>query len=140
MGSLHPCIPTIRLINSVTAALILPSSWCVGDDPKLLLGTEHRVGIHGRPYIAWDGVNGNYQTVSLNTQKGSYSLHVESRKHTTRYYLPLLSESLVSIGVHLRVAMLMDFAQGYCTHGSILFPTWHRPYLSLFEVCQLFPE
>lgn len=23
---------------------------------------------------------------------------------------------------------------GYCTHGSILFPTWHRPYLALFEV------
>jgi len=23
---------------------------------------------------------------------------------------------------------------GYCTHISNLFPTWHRPYLSLFEV------
>ena len=23
---------------------------------------------------------------------------------------------------------------GYCTHGSILFPSWHRPYLALFEV------
>lgn len=23
---------------------------------------------------------------------------------------------------------------GYCTHGSILFPMWHRPYLALFEV------
>ena len=23
---------------------------------------------------------------------------------------------------------------GYCTHGSVLFPTWHRPYLALFEV------
>ena len=23
---------------------------------------------------------------------------------------------------------------GYCTHASILFPTWHRPYLALFEV------
>lgn len=22
---------------------------------------------------------------------------------------------------------------GYCTHASILFPTWHRPYLALFE-------
>ncbi|KAK0663837.1 Tyrosinase [Lasiodiplodia hormozganensis] len=22
---------------------------------------------------------------------------------------------------------------GYCTHNSILFPTWHRPYLSMFE-------
>ena len=24
--------------------------------------------------------------------------------------------------------------QGYCTHTSILFAPWHRPYLSLFEV------
>ena len=23
---------------------------------------------------------------------------------------------------------------GYCTHGSVLFPTWHRPYLLLLEV------
>lgn len=23
---------------------------------------------------------------------------------------------------------------GYCTHNSILFPTWHRPYLVLYEV------
>jgi tyrosinase len=22
---------------------------------------------------------------------------------------------------------------GYCVHGSVLFPTWHRPYLALFE-------
>ena len=25
---------------------------------------------------------------------------------------------------------------GYCTHGSVLFPTWHRPYVALFEVCR----
>jgi tyrosinase len=24
-------------------------------------------------------------------------------------------------------------AAGFCTHNSILFPTWHRPYLALFE-------
>lgn len=23
---------------------------------------------------------------------------------------------------------------GYCTHSSILFVTWHRPYVALFEV------
>jgi tyrosinase len=23
---------------------------------------------------------------------------------------------------------------GYCTHSSILFLTWHRPYLALYEV------
>ncbi|KAI9840552.1 MAG: hypothetical protein M1837_001532 [Sclerophora amabilis] len=41
-------------------------------------------GIHGRPYIPWDGVNG-------------------------------------------------EFGGGYCTHGSIIFPPWHRPYLALYE-------
>lgn len=25
-------------------------------------------------------------------------------------------------------------ASGYCTHGSVLFPTWHRPYVALYEV------
>jgi hypothetical protein len=24
--------------------------------------------------------------------------------------------------------------EGYCTHSSILFAPWHRPYLALFEV------
>lgn len=24
--------------------------------------------------------------------------------------------------------------QGYCTHGSVLFPSWHRPYVALYEV------
>ncbi|KAA1472059.1 photo-regulated tyrosinase [Dentipellis sp. KUC8613] len=23
--------------------------------------------------------------------------------------------------------------EGYCTHGSVLFPTWHRPYMMLYE-------
>lgn len=23
---------------------------------------------------------------------------------------------------------------GYCTHGTVLFPTWHRPYVATFEV------
>lgn len=26
-----------------------------------------------------------------------------------------------------------DFG-GFCTHSSILFLTWHRPYLAIFEV------
>lgn len=30
-----------------------------------------------------------------------------------------------------------DFG-GYCTHGSVLFPTWHRPYVALYEVCTLY--
>ncbi|KAG8810691.1 hypothetical protein FRC17_002833, partial [Serendipita sp. 399] len=45
-------------------------------------------GIHGRPYIPYDGAGQR----SLNQNFG-----------------------------------------GYCTHSSILFPPWHRPYLALFE-------
>lgn len=26
---------------------------------------------------------------------------------------------------------------GYCPHGTILFPTWHRPYLAMMEVSKL---
>ena len=26
---------------------------------------------------------------------------------------------------------------GYCTHGCVLFPTWHRPYVALYEVRSL---
>lgn len=48
-------------------------------------------GIHGLPYISWNGVG---------------------------------EESPAE-------------AAGYCTHSSVLFPTWHRPYVSLFEVSLL---
>ncbi len=30
---------------------------------------------------------------------------------------------------------LPNLKKGYCTHGSVLFPTWHRPYVVLYEVC-----
>jgi tyrosinase len=46
-------------------------------------------GIHGLPYVSWDGAGDN---VSDSDQWG-----------------------------------------GYCTHGSVLFPTWHRPYIALYE-------
>ncbi|KAF2639969.1 Di-copper centre-containing protein [Massarina eburnea CBS 473.64] len=46
-------------------------------------------GIHGRPWVAWDGVEGDPD---------------EKSQHN-----------------------------GYCQHGNTMFPTWHRPYLALFE-------
>lgn len=55
-------------------------------------------GIHGLPYIPWDGVTGN-KPFNPNAQWG-----------------------------------------GYCTHGSVLFPTWHRPYVMLYEVSQQHPS
>ncbi|KAI0754754.1 photo-regulated tyrosinase [Daedaleopsis nitida] len=44
-------------------------------------------GIHGLPYISWDGAG-----------------EKDPAEET-----------------------------GYCTHGSVLFPTWHRPYVALYE-------
>lgn len=57
-------------------------------DQTVLLSYYQIAGIHGRPYVEWDGVRGR------------------SRR-------------------------------GYCPHESVLFPSWHRPYLALFEVRSL---
>lgn len=46
------------------------------------------IGMHGAPYISWNGVE-------------------------------------AAPGASL---------SGYCSHSSVLFPTWHRPYLALYEV------
>ena len=48
-------------------------------------------GIHGLPYVSWDGAGSDPGPVRW---------------------------------------------RGYCTHGSVLFPTWHRPYVALYEVCR----
>jgi tyrosinase len=48
-------------------------------------------GIHGLPYVSWEGAGGNRPV-----QGSRWS--------------------------------------GYCTHGNVLFPTWHRPYVALYEV------
>jgi len=37
-------------------------------------------------------------------------------------------------GVNGFQANPVNQAAGYCTHGSTLFPTWHRPYTMLVEV------
>lgn len=33
-----------------------------------------------------------------------------------------------------RNVVRQDNFYGFCTHSSIIFLTWHRPYLALFEV------
>ena len=48
----------------------------------------------------------------------------------------------LSAGIHGRPYVAWDkvgpaangWSNGYCTHTSNLFPTWHRPYLALYEV------
>jgi tyrosinase len=51
------------------------------------------LGIHGRPFIPWDGAS--------------------------------------------NAPPAQNWYTGYCTHSSVLFPTWHRPYLALYEVTTL---
>lgn len=49
------------------------------------------------------------------------------------------------LGIHGRPYLPWDHSlstpnnnnNGYCTHVSILFLPWHRPYLALYEVCRL---
>jgi tyrosinase len=53
-----------------------------------LLSYYQLAGIHGEPFVPWNGVAGN--------QNATFG--------------------------------------GYCTHSSILFLTWHRPYLAVYEV------
>ena len=53
-----------------------------------------------------------------------------------------MTNVVTSVGIHGRPfvdwdnvhASPGDDQTGYCTHASILFPTWHRPYLALYEV------
>ncbi|PGH28693.1 hypothetical protein GX50_08562 [[Emmonsia] crescens] len=54
------------------------------EDRNDLLSFHKIAGIHGYPYVSWDGVEG--------------------------------------LG-----------GAGYCSHGSTLFPVWHRPYLAMYE-------
>ncbi|KAI9732411.1 MAG: hypothetical protein M1834_001619 [Cirrosporium novae-zelandiae] len=63
---------------------ILASQQFQQDDQSELLSYFQVAGIHGYPFISWDGVSGSYNN-------------------------------------------------GYCTHDSILFPPWHRPYMALYE-------
>jgi len=63
-------------------------------DQNDILSWFQVAGIHGYPFIAYDGAN----------------------------------------GVNGFQANPVVQAAGYCTHGSTLFPTWHRPYTMLVEV------
>lgn len=59
-----------------------------------------------------------------------------------RYLLFASICSQVCLGIHGRPFVPWNNVQsgagdsdnGYCNHVSVLFPTWHRPYLALFEV------
>ena len=80
-------------LNKQTNAQKCPSELMYTKESQAALQSFFQIGgIHGLPYIPWDGVTVN-PPVDPDAQWA-----------------------------------------GYCTHGSVLFPTWHRPYVSAFEV------
>ena len=81
-------IRTLQTSGPAFDLYILALQQLTKEDQSSPLSYYQLAGIHGLPYIEWDGVSGQYSA-------------------------------------------------GYCPHTSILFPTWHRPYLALFEVSSL---
>ncbi|KZV69786.1 Di-copper centre-containing protein [Peniophora sp. CONT] len=63
------------------------------DNQSQLLSHFQIGGIHGLPYVSWDGAGGD---------DGS------NPDDPSQW-------------------------RGYCTHGMVTFPTWHRPYVALYE-------
>ncbi|KZV73724.1 Di-copper centre-containing protein [Peniophora sp. CONT] len=59
------------------------------DDQSDVVSSYQIAGIHGAPYVRWDGAG------PASAPSGSWP--------------------------------------GYCNHGNVLFPSWHRPYVALFE-------
>lgn len=56
---------------------------------------------------------------------------------TSLYTINGCSHIDISAGIHGYPVVPWDHAGQhgfYCTHGSITFPTWHRPYMLLYEV------
>lgn len=69
------------------------------------------------------------------------SMQTDDQSHLTSYYQiagihgrPFAAWD----GVHSASGPSGDQDTGYCTHNSILFPSWHRPYMALYEVGQQF--
>ncbi|KAF8964505.1 tyrosinase [Flammula alnicola] len=74
-----------------------------------------------------------------------FSLYIQALQAMQTKYPPDRAESYFQIsGIHGRPYVSWDGAPapvsetddrwgGYCTHASVLFPTWHRPYVMLFE-------
>lgn len=79
-----------------------------------------------------------FQSVSQDQPLSWYQ--VAGRQETDRVDFP---HALTCVGIHGVPFQPWNGVQpapgagqsGYCTHSSVLFPTWHRPYLALYEVC-----
>jgi hypothetical protein len=113
---------------------------------------------YGTKHYRRDGAPADFFAVTGPKANGSVPLRREIRdlqKDTTMWTLYILALDMLQYtnqsdllswyqigGIHGEPFVPWDNVQplagneqnGYCHHSSILFPTWHRPYLALFEV------
>lgn len=80
------------------------------------------------------------------TRRKVRSIVVWNRRYVSEQSLLYINAILTREGIHGRPYRPWGGVQGdnpagwqgYCTHSSILFAPWHRPYLALFEVSAYF--
>ncbi|GAM89119.1 hypothetical protein ANO11243_071540 [Dothideomycetidae sp. 11243] len=77
--------------------------------------------------------------VDLQNSGPAWDLYIQAFQNFTMDPSTELTSFFQVAGIHGYPNIAWDGEQGngggigYCTHGSILFPTWHRPYMALFE-------
>ena len=81
---------------------------------------------------------GAFQQISIEDKLSYFQITGMSTAVPPKYLQEYL---LTMIGIHGQPLVPWDEntssqsdGAGYCTHNSVLFPTWHRPYLMLYEV------
>jgi tyrosinase len=113
---------------------------------------------YGTKHYRRDAAPADFFAVTGPKANGSVPLRKEIRelqKDTTMWTLYILALDMLQYtnqsdmlswyqigGIHGEPFVPWDNVQsvpgndqnGYCPHSSIIFPTWHRPYLALFEV------
>ncbi|KAJ7480969.1 common central domain of tyrosinase-domain-containing protein, partial [Mycena latifolia] len=72
-----------------------------------------------------------------------FSLYIQALQHIYGQKQPDVDSFFSIAGIHGLPYQTWDksgqkpvdpeASEGYCTHGNVLFPTWHRPYMLLFE-------
>ncbi|KAF2152857.1 Di-copper centre-containing protein [Myriangium duriaei CBS 260.36] len=75
----------------------------------------------------------------LQKSGAAWDLYILAMQSFTQDDASLLTSYFQVAGIHGEPNIPWDGAvgngggSGYCTHSSVLFPTWHRPYMALFE-------
>ncbi|TVY37847.1 Polyphenol oxidase [Lachnellula occidentalis] len=87
--------------------------------------------------------------LDLYNDQAQFSLYIQALKSFQQVDENNLTSYFQVAGIHGRPYVSWDnvgsdptgtrngILTGYCTHGNTLFPTWHRPYLALYEASSL---